>query len=158
MRRLLVTGMSGTGKSSVLEELARRGYRTVDTDREEWSVWGADERGDAGWLWREDPMAALLAEDPGAGLIVAGCHSNQGRFYDRFDRVVLLSAPAEVLLSRLRTRTNNPYGKTAAEQAEVLGYLETVEPLLRAGADLELDSGSLSVAGLADRLEVLLTE
>lgn len=30
MKRVLVTGMSGTGKSS-LHELAARGYRTVDT-------------------------------------------------------------------------------------------------------------------------------
>jgi dephospho-CoA kinase len=31
MRRVLVTGMSGTGKSSALAELRRRGFETVDT-------------------------------------------------------------------------------------------------------------------------------
>jgi len=30
--RVLVTGMSGTGKSTVLGELRRRGHRVVDTD------------------------------------------------------------------------------------------------------------------------------
>jgi len=35
---VLVTGMSGTGKSSVLAEFARRGHRVVDTDGSGWIV------------------------------------------------------------------------------------------------------------------------
>lgn len=156
MRRVLITGMSGTGKSSVIRELAQRGFRAVDTDTDEWSEWTTDADGRPDWVWREQPMRELLAGEA-RPLFVSGCKSNQGAFYDGFDRMVLLSAPADVLLSRLRTRTDNPYGKTAAEQAEVLGYLETVEPLLRTGADLELDSGRLSVTELADALEALAT-
>jgi dephospho-CoA kinase len=38
VRRILVTGMSGTGKSSALAELERRGFRTVDTDEPGWTV------------------------------------------------------------------------------------------------------------------------
>ena len=36
MSAVLVTGMSGTGKSSALAELGRRGYRVVDTDDPGW--------------------------------------------------------------------------------------------------------------------------
>jgi predicted ATPase len=32
MKRVLLTGMSGTGKSTVIKELAARGYKAVDTD------------------------------------------------------------------------------------------------------------------------------
>ena len=32
MARVLVTGMSGTGKTTVLDELRRRGHVTLDTD------------------------------------------------------------------------------------------------------------------------------
>jgi hypothetical protein len=35
-------------------------------------------------------------------------------------------------------RTNNPYGKWPEEVAEVLYYLETVEPMLRRGATQEI--------------------
>ena len=142
MRRILVTGMSGTGKSSALAELERRGFRVVDMDSPEWSEWvPAADRGEAGeWVWREDRVAGLLAE-PGAGtLYVSGCASNQGTFYDRFEAVVLLSAPAEVILERVVTRTTNDWGQGPGERALILFDLETVEPLLRATCTHELDA------------------
>jgi shikimate kinase len=64
------------------------------------------------------------------------------KFYPRFDHIILLSAPADVLIERLRTRTNNPYGKHPDELAAVLGYLETVEPLLRRTAGHEIDTSA----------------
>ena len=36
---MLVTGLSGTGKSSALDELERRGYRVVETDLPPWCEW-----------------------------------------------------------------------------------------------------------------------
>ena len=82
------------------------------------------------------------------------CKSNQGEFYPRFDKVVLLSAPAEVMLQRIDERSDNPYGKSAEERALVLEHLQVVEPLLRASADHEIDtSGPLD--GVVDRLEQL---
>ncbi len=76
-------------------------------------------------------MQELLARADGAVLFLSGCATNQGQFYPQFDTIVLLSAPAAVLIERLTTRTNNPYGKRLEEVSTVLGYLETVEPLLR---------------------------
>lgn len=136
-RCILLTGMSGTGKSSVIEQLAARGYRAVDIDSPEWSEYAPD--GD--WVWREDRVQALLdslSEDD--ILFLSGCAENQGKFYPQLDKVVLLSAPAEVITERLRTRTNNAYGKRPEELADTLGYLETVEPLLRKGAHVEIDT------------------
>jgi dephospho-CoA kinase len=119
--RVLITGMSGVGKSALLHELARRGYRTVDTDYGDYH-----ETVDGEQLWREDRIAALLADD--GPLFVQGTTRNQVVFYPLFDHIVLLSAPADVLVERLTTRTTNPYGKDPAEVAETLDYLETVEP------------------------------
>jgi shikimate kinase len=62
------------------------------------------------------------------------------KFYSWFDHIVLLTAPASVLVERLTTRTNNPYGKAPEEMAETLRFIETVEPLLRKAATLELDA------------------
>jgi shikimate kinase len=144
--RVLVTGMSGAGKSTVLDELRRRGHIAVDTDYGGWEL--------ADGTWDEPRMAALLASH--AQLAVSGTVANQGRFYDRFDSVVLISAPLDVLLERVGRRTNNPYGSLPEHRAEIAGYVATVEPLLRRSADLELD-GRRPPAELADVIEALLT-
>jgi dephospho-CoA kinase len=137
MRRVLVTGMSGTGKSTVLAELARRGYQVVETDDAPWSEWS---EADGGYVWREDLVSELLSRDDGGTLYVSGTVSNQGRFYPRFDAVVLLSAPVEVLLRRIEARTTNGYGKTAEERELILSDVAEAEPLLRATCTHEIDA------------------
>ena len=103
-----MTGMSGTGKSSALESLRLLGFRTVDTDEGDWTEWSEEE---GGYIWREERIAELLADDEGPSLYVSETVSNQGRFYHRFDAIVLLSAPANILISRIETRTTNPMGR-----------------------------------------------
>ena len=132
-----MTGMSGTGKSSALAELRRRGLETVDTDEPGWTEW-SDEEG--GYVWLEDRIAELLAQERETPLVVSGTVSNQGRFYRDFDAVVLLSAPVEVLLERISDRTTNDYGKSAEERALILEHVAEVEPLLRATCTHELDA------------------
>ncbi len=145
MSRVMVTGMSGTGKSSALAELGRRGFRVVDTDDPGWReyreyVGSSDELHRGEWLWVEERMTELLNSDEGRSLFVQGCVRNQSTFYDRFDAVVLLSAPAEVILDRIARRTTNDYGKTPLERAMILDDLARVEPLLREGCTHELDA------------------
>jgi shikimate kinase len=104
---------------------------------------GCSEHGpDGDWIWREDRIQAFLSQDDSGARFVSGCATNQVKFYPQFDEIILLSAPATVLIERLTTRTNNPYGKHPDELAEVLGYLETVEPLLRHGATHEIDTSA----------------
>ena len=134
---VLVTGMSGTGKSTALVELAQRGFRTVDTDEPGWSTWS--ERA-GGYVWDEDLIGELLATENDPALYLSGTVSNQGRFYPRFDAIVLLSAPPAVLLSRLASRTTNRYGKTADERDLILQHFAEVEPLLRKTCTHEIDA------------------
>jgi hypothetical protein len=142
--------MSGTGKSTALIELEGRGFRVVDTDEPPWRNW-SDE--DGGYVWREDLITELLARDHGSTLYVSGTVSNQGRFYSQFDAVVLLSAPANVLLKRIESRTTNDYGKTGEQRGLILSHLAQVEPLLRASCTHEIDATqpiAAVVAQLAD--------
>jgi dephospho-CoA kinase len=129
--------MSGTGKSSALAALREQGFEVVDTDLPGWTEWSDEE---AGYVWREDRIAELLARDREAPLYVSGTVSNQDSFYAFFDAIVLLSAPAEVLLGRIERRATNDYGKTAEERDLILKHLEEVEPLLRATCTHEIDA------------------
>lgn len=146
-----MTGMSGTGKSSVLAELARRGHPVLDTDDPGWI-----RQLDGEPLWDLDRLTVLLDEHRGGSLFISGCVANQGMLYERFDIVVLLSAPIEVLLARVTNR-GNPFGATAADRAKITEDLATFEPLLRAGADREFVS-TMPVIELAGALERIATD
>ncbi len=110
----------------------------VDTDYGDWCEWSEDDEDNM--IWREDRISTLLSEYQGTGLFVQGRVSNQGKFYDSFDEVVLLSAPVDTLLKRISTRTTNTFGKKPGERDRILTDLIAVEPLLRASATLEIDT------------------
>jgi hypothetical protein len=134
--------MSGTGKSVALELLCERGHRVVDTDADQWCCWVTLADGSRDWIWREEAIEELLSSHGAGHLFVAGCKTNQGRFYPQFDRVVLMSAPIDVLLARIATRTSNPYGKSPDERALILQHIAEVEPQLRVTADFEIDASA----------------
>jgi shikimate kinase len=129
--------MSGTGKSSALVELEKRGFQVVDTDEGGWTVWS---EADGGYVWSEDRIAELLGRNERGTLYVSGTVSNQGRFYEQFDAVVLLSAPADVLFNRIATRKTNDYGKSQDDRDLIRTHLAVVEPLLRATCTHEIDA------------------
>jgi dephospho-CoA kinase len=151
MKRVLLTGMSGTGKSSVLRRLADLGYRTVDTDEGDLTVEVRSSSGASERLWREDSIQALLSSPNADLLFISGTCRNQARFYRWFDHIVLLTAPPSVLVERLTTRSNNQYGKAREELAETLRFVETVEPLLRGAATLELET-TVSLEAIVDAI------
>jgi dephospho-CoA kinase len=142
---LLITGMSGTGKSSLVLELRNRGYAAYDADDDGFS----EPRAEGRWGWRAARVAELLAEQHDQLLFFAGCSEEQAEL--PFDYRVLLTAPERVLVERLRLRTNNSYGKDHDELAQVLADRAEIEPQLRRSADLVL-STTEPPASVADEL------
>lgn len=125
--------MSGVGKSTSVVGLAQRGFTTVDTDDGPWI-----ELVDGEPLWRAELIDDLLEKPRATALFVAGTVANQGAFYERFDAVVLLSAPSAIAFERIATRTDNPFGKTEAERRQIARDIDEVEPLLRRSATHEI--------------------
>jgi dephospho-CoA kinase len=135
VRRILLTGMSGVGKSTLVAELAARGHKAVDTDDGY-----VDVLPDGRQRWREEAVEQLLDTEDAPVLFLAGCQENQVRFHPRFDAIVLLTAPLETLVERLDTRTGNPFGKAPEERARFLADVVEVAPLLRRVADHVVDT------------------
>jgi len=149
MRRILLTGMSATGKSTITASIAARGYKAVDLDTDAWSHWvevavdaepGTPVEPGRDWVWRDDRVVDLLAADDAGIVVISGCSPNQGRIYPMLDAVVLLSAPEAVVIERLATRAGNDYGKGTGEAERVLDLMREVEPILRQGATHEIDT------------------
>ncbi len=147
MKRVLITGMSGTGKSSVIQELVARGYRAHDLDTPEWSEWIDTDPSDLltpkqgkDWIWRVDRVRALLSQPEDGTLFISGCAENMAQLFPLIDAVILLSAPVATIMERLRTRSPGSYGSVAEEQRRVSDLTSTIEPLLRKSADHEIDT------------------
>lgn len=146
---VLVTGMSGTGKSTALAGLARLGHDTIDTDGPGWI-----ELVDGEPLWHPDRIDRALDQRRAGPLFLLGTVANQGRWAHRFDAVVLLTAPAEELLERLRGRAEGEFGASAADRAKVLRDLAEVEPLLRAMATHVIDTRADEAAVVAELVAI----
>jgi shikimate kinase len=73
-----------------------------------------------------------IARDP---LTSTGCTSS---VYPRFDYIVLLSAPPEVMIDRVRTRTTNPFGSTDEQRQKILADKDQFEPMMRRRAHAEI--------------------
>jgi putative intracellular protease/amidase len=61
--------MAGVGKSSIVAELAARGYKAVDLDEAGYSEYSKDGE----WVWCEDRVAVLLDVEDADVLLLSGC-------------------------------------------------------------------------------------
>jgi gluconate kinase len=120
-RNYLVEGLSGAGKSSVYEELIRRGYKAISTDR----VWKyrADPDTDPpgrpihydNSMWdRQKAVSELESPEPEV-LFVCGSSRNRDRFLPFFTKIFNLRIDDDTMRRRLQERTNNEFGKRPEE-------------------------------------------
>jgi hypothetical protein len=131
-RNYLVEGLSGAGKSSVYEELIRRGYKAISTDR----AW--KQRADpdsAHSIWHEQRAVGELTSPEPDVLFVCGSSSNRDRFLPYFTKVFNLRIDDDTMRRRLEERTNNDYGKEPEE----------VELMLRLNRTDEKPAGAIDV-------------
>jgi hypothetical protein len=135
-RNYLVEGLSGAGKSSVYEELIRRGYKAISTDRAWKSRAGPDTAlrdGNSTWDY-EKAVAELESPQPDV-LFVCGSAGNRDRFLPHFTTIFNLRIDDDTMRRRLEERTNNDFGKQPEE----------VELMLKLNRSDEKPAGAIDV-------------
>ena len=111
----LIEGLSGTGKSSVCEELLRRGYKAIHTDRT-WAYHADPATGLPGgpvshetWMWdRQQAVSELESPEPEV-LFVCGSSRNRDHFLPYFTRVFNLRIDDDTMRRRLEARTEDDW-------------------------------------------------
>jgi broad-specificity NMP kinase len=152
MSLIFVTGTSGAGKSTVREELSRRGFRAYDTDEHEIAQWTNKVTGEITPLiadahrtpeflakndWRADPerVRQLAEEGEERSVFLCGSIGNEDEVWPFFEKVFLLSIDEATMRHRLRTRTAHDFGTMPHELELLLAWNEAIaEHYLRQGA------------------------
>ena len=110
-RNYLVEGLSGAGKSAVYEELIRRGYNAISTDRA-WAYHADPDTGLPGGPIRHDTLRwnerralnELESREPEV-LFVCGSSRDRDRFVPYFTKIFNLRIDDDTMRRRLQART-----------------------------------------------------
>jgi AAA domain len=133
VRNYLIEGVSGTGKTTVCDELLRRGYHAIHGDRE-LSYQGDPETGrpmdgaaHAHHIWDVGKVRSLVADHRSAMSFFCGGSRNSSRFVDLFDGVFVLEVDLDTLNRRLAGRPEDEFGGRPGERALILRLHATKE-------------------------------
>ncbi len=114
-RNYLVEGLSGAGKSSVYEELVRRGYTAISTDRA-WAYSADPDTGLPGgpihhdnWMWDQRKAVSELESPEPEVLFVCGSSRNRDHFLPYFTKVFNLRIDDDTMRRRLQARTEDDW-------------------------------------------------
>lgn len=131
MKLYLIEGVSGAGKTTICEELQKRGFAAIEAD-EDLADWTdpktglpTDDHNYKHWLWDKEKFEKLLKRTKTDILFVCGGAMNKPDFLQHFSQVFTLHIDDDTLRKRLSTRTNNDFGKHPDELAVQLKFNQT---------------------------------
>lgn len=150
-KRYYITGVSGTGKTTITKELNKRGILAIDQDSKEYGLcsWKhnktmEDARFEYGigkefleandWYCNIEKLKKILSENERISFI-CGVAANQDEYLNLFDKVFLLQCSPEMLVKRIDGREDHQFGKHPSEKEHILNwFVEFEKDLINRGA------------------------
>jgi thymidylate kinase len=151
MKKIYITGVSGTGKTTVAKELEKHGFYTISIDEVEnlcsWvhQVTGEKHGGkyteltlefvdEHDWICDIEYLNKLLDKNLDIAFVL-GMAGNQDEFLHIFDKIILLQCSPETFCKRIENRTDNNFGKDKKIQQQILARYEAyAEKMMTKGA------------------------
>jgi adenylate kinase family enzyme len=165
-----ITGVSGSGKSSVAAALGACGHLAVDADTDHrLAMWVDADRKPVpepvksdGWMdrywwaWNPKRLDELIADAAPARLFVCGNAANENSLQTRFDHQILLVIDEQTMLSRLDdAHRDNDYGSSAEERAMLRDFREGYHERKLARGAIPVDATQPLDVVVAEILDVL---
>ena len=156
-RNYLIEGISGTGKSSVCQELGRRGYVAINGDRElayqgdpttgeKTEALGSEaETRHEHHIWDVEKVRRLAANQDDEDTFFCGGFRNFKQFIDLFDEIFILDVDVETLNERLDNRPDDDWGKRKSERGLILRLHVTKEDTPSSGIAIDATQPLVSV-------------
>ncbi len=158
IRNYLIEGASGTGKTSVCNELQRRGYHAIHGDRE-LAYQGDPETGTPTdgatyehHIWHVDKVKALVANVDEAVTFFCGGSRNFSKFIDLFDGVFVLEVDLGTSLRRIDERVAldpTDWGGSSEERDIIARVHRTKEGIPKSGIVID---AALPIAQVVDEI------
>ncbi|HEU0266109.1 MAG TPA: AAA family ATPase [Candidatus Saccharimonadaceae bacterium] len=139
----LINRPSGTGKTSIGDELEKRGYRVINTDKAFGYYANLETRvpvtfpkhgipnekwySTNGWAWDSEKVEKTLKKYSSETVFFCGGSFNESYFYPQFTKIFRLHCSPEKLIERLTKRKGDSHTNNTYFIAKMLDLLETSE-------------------------------
>lgn len=141
MKKIYITGVSGTGKTTIARELDKRGYYTISIDEVtglcSWTHQKTGEKHGGedtpltvefvdqhDWICDIEYLNRFLNKDIDIAFVF-GMATNQKDFLHIFDKVLVLQCKPEIFIKRIEERTDNDFGKDKGIQEQIIARSKT---------------------------------
>lgn len=147
---ILITGVAGTGKTTICNELAKRGYQAFSIEDidglysrldkrtgqpfKDYDANNLEDVKQSSWFCNQKKLKDFMSQYQEGTVFYGGVASNLDDIRPLFNRIFLLETSPEILRQRLIDRTTNVIGKAEEVRKWLFSHKDAWEAHMKIGA------------------------